>query len=62
MLTPDDLLQFVRFENELRLVHDDGCTTTDHYVVKSKFFTLQTKDGDCTWDGFRKLTTAWFRQ
>jgi hypothetical protein len=60
ILTPEDILQFVRFENELKYVHRGGCTTTDYYFITSKYLTIAKEDGSCTWGGFRLLTNGWF--
>lgn len=59
-LTPDNVAQFIRFENELQHVQDLDCTTTCYYNIKSKYLTLDKKVGDCSWGGLFTLTTAWF--
>lgn len=59
-LNPQHLLDFIRFENELNFVRQGGCTTTDWYVVESKYLNKQATDGSCDWRGFYHLTKALF--
>jgi hypothetical protein len=59
-LTPADMLHFVSFENELRMIKPGRCTTTDHYTISSKYWNFRIDDGSCKWAGFYMLIEAWF--
>jgi hypothetical protein len=59
-LNPQHLLDFIRFENELNFVREGGCTTTDWYVIESKYLNKQATDGSCDWRGFYHLSKAFF--
>ncbi len=52
VLTDKQIEGFTRFENELRLNHDGGCTTSDSYKVTSKYFNGHFIDDSCEWYGF----------
>jgi len=60
ILTTADVLQFVRFENELQHIQDYHCSIIDYYAIKSKYLTLNKTVRDCDWGGFLALTAAWF--
>ncbi len=61
ILTNKNIQDFTRFENELNFATDDGgCTTTDWYVIKSKFLDIKKIDGSCTWRGFYFLQKSFF--
>jgi hypothetical protein len=59
-LDQQSIESFKRFENEIRKVHDHGCTTVDTYIITSKSWVLTATDGGCAWDGFYFLKTALF--
>ncbi|GEM_PF-767905 len=54
-LTENNLKDFIRFENELNAIKNDGCTTTDIYEIISKRGTIERVDGSCNWRGFNYL-------
>jgi hypothetical protein len=60
LLTASNLLDFIRFENELDLIDGGGCTTTDWYEFNGKCFMLKKNDGTCRWRGFWFLSTSLF--
>jgi hypothetical protein len=59
-LTNKNIQDFIRFENELNFVTDEGCTTTDWYDIKSKFLNTKKTDGSCSWNGFYYLRISFF--
>jgi len=59
-LTPQNIKDFIRFENELNFVAGGGCTTTDWYDIKSKYLNKKATDGSCSWDGFHYLSKSFF--
>lgn len=60
ILTDKNIGDFIRFENELLLAKDDGCTTTDWYELKTPLGTIKRTDGSCTWNGFSFLSNSFF--
>jgi hypothetical protein len=60
VLTNKNISDFIRFENELNFARDGGCTTTDNYVIRSKYLNIEKTDGSCTWDGFYALRRSFF--
>jgi hypothetical protein len=59
-LTDLNIIDFKKFENELNFAEDGGCTTTDMYVIESKYLNIKKTDGSCTWDGFFYLRKSFF--
>jgi len=59
-LTPKNIQDFIRFENEINFVFDGGCTTTDWYYIKGKYLNIKATDGSCSWDGFYYLRNSFF--
>lgn len=60
-LTPANIADFVRFENELNHIKKrGGCTTTDLYSIESKYLNMERQDGRCRWNGFYYLKKSFF--
>lgn len=60
-LTGQNFADFIRFENELNYVTDEGgCTTVDFYEIESKYLNIDRKDGGCKWRGFYFLRKSFF--
>jgi len=59
-LTSADSLAFLDFENALRKSHGHGCTNSDYYSIKSKYWNLLQVDGGCRWWGFYALKISLF--
>jgi len=59
-MTNQNIQDFIRFENELNYTKEGGCTTTDLYIVKSKYLNIKKTDGSCRWDGFYYLKKSFF--
>jgi hypothetical protein len=51
---------FIKFENEILHTDDYGCTTTNYFIIKSRYWNLFKTDGNCDWDGFNVLLTSFF--
>ena len=50
-----------QFVKELKaLKNDGGCTTVDIYTVYVDGKIIKKTDGSCNWNGFRKITGAFF--
>lgn len=61
VLTPKQLDDFLRFENELLQVTVVGCTTSDHYTVTSASgYAIDRWDGSCSWYGYDFLEASFF--
>lgn len=61
ILTPQNLQDFIRFENELNEAKKSGCTTTDWYELSTKNITIEKADGSCKWWGFNFLRQSFFK-
>lgn len=60
-LTDENIQDFIRFENEINFINDKGrCTTTDWYIIKSKYLDIKATDGSCRWNGFYFLRKSFF--
>ncbi|MBO9200494.1 MULTISPECIES: hypothetical protein [Niastella] len=60
VLTTQNIQDFQRFENEVSIVWKMGCTTEERYEIKSKYWNLETTDGDCDWWGYSFLKRSFF--
>lgn len=61
-LTEENRKDFIRFENELNAIKDDGCTTTDSYEIISKEGSIEKVDGSCNWRGFIYLLKSFLKE
>lgn len=59
-LTRKDITWLTRFENELRNLPEQLCTSRDHYDIQCGLFRQKKVDGTCDWYGFKWLCQAWF--
>lgn len=60
VLKQAQLLAFRKFENELRYIWQDGCTTEDNYNITSKYLNIRANDATCQWDGYYHLYNSLF--
>jgi hypothetical protein len=60
IMTPENIKEFIRFENELNYAEDGGCTTIDYYEIASKYLNIKKRDGSCAWNGFYYLKASIF--
>jgi hypothetical protein len=56
-LTPQNIADFTRFENEMNHIPQGGCTTVDYYVISRDRI---VSDAGCAWEGFYHLCRSFF--
>ena len=61
-LNARQVADFNRFVDELQMITDGGCTTTDRYTLTTVFYpnNIDRKDGSCHWDGYGFLLKSLF--
>ncbi len=61
-MSPKQVADFNRFENELQMITEGGCTTTDHYTLTTVFYpnNVDRKDATCSWYGYDFLLESLF--
>jgi hypothetical protein len=59
VLTPKNIQDFIRFENELNFINEEGTSTVVIYEVTSKYLKIKTTDSE-RWSGFRFLRRSFF--
>jgi hypothetical protein len=63
VMGPAHRAAFTRFENEIQLANDGGCTTVDYYeIIVGKEEAKKYSDGSCLWRGFYFLTQALLKE
>lgn len=59
-MTTENIRELIRFENELNFEFDNGCTTRNTYIVKSKYWNIEKEDASCRWGGYYYLRESLF--
>ncbi|KQB40963.1 hypothetical protein [Flavobacterium aquidurense] len=55
-LSKEQLDTIIKMECELELIKDGGCTTSDHYIIKSGKQEKEFYDETCKWNGWRNMS------
>ena len=54
-LNQKEINLLVKMECELNLLQNGGCTTSDHYIIKSGKLKKEFYDSTCAWEGWTKV-------
>lgn len=60
ILTAAQLQDLIRFRKELTISRPGYCTTTDKYIINTKYGSHEISDGSCSWGGYYALQRSFF--